>query len=376
MGDGRWAMKIRPDHRRGRTGAADSAEMRARRDPGSPVGVHAAPSASAPVPDPSSPTVPALVADIEAALGALPLPASPPSLYDPIRYVLAGGGKRIRPVVLLLSAEAFGGAPARARALPAALAAEVFHNFTLVHDDIMDHADTRRGRPTVHARWGEAEAILAGDLMMGLAYELLGQTATDRPAEARALFHRMVTRLCEGQALDLAFERTPEVSVEAYLDMIDRKTGALLELCLELGGLLGGADDATCAALRQAGHLLGRAFQIQDDLLDLTADHADWGKTIGGDLVEGKKTFLLLRTLERAPEPDRAWFARALQGGLPPDDIPEAQRRMDAHGVLEEATAEVARYAREGVDALRVLPPGPAAATLVALAESLAARRT
>ncbi len=309
-----------------------------------------------------------LRADVEAALAALDLPAEPASLYDPIRYALASGGKRLRPVSLLLAAEAFGEDEARTRALPAALAVEVFHNFTLVHDDIMDRAATRRGRPCVHVTWGEPEAILAGDLMHGLAARLIHETETPRGGRARALFDRMVVRLCEGQALDLAFETRSDVSVEAYLDMIDLKTGALLDLSLELGALVGGADDASLAAMRRAGHALGRAFQIQDDLLDLTADHADWGKAIGGDLVAGKRTFLLLRALERD-----AWFTQAL-AGLDAADVPEARARMERLGVLSDAEAVVEACVADGLEALSVLPDGAAAEALRALALGLVGR--
>ncbi|HEX9952825.1 MAG TPA: polyprenyl synthetase family protein [Rubricoccaceae bacterium] len=319
-----------------------------------------------------------LRAEVEAGLAALDLPAEPASLYGPVRYALSSGGKRLRPVALLLAAEAFGGAEARRRAHPAALAIETFHNFTLVHDDIMDRAETRRGRPCVHTRWGEAEAILAGDLMHGLSVRLLGQAEFDgaeRGAQARALFDRMVVRLCEGQALDLAFETQADVSVEAYLAMIDAKTGALLDLALELGALVGGADAAALAAMRRAGHALGRAFQIQDDLLDLTADHADWGKTIGGDLVAGKRTFLLLRAVERAAgDPaEAAWWARAF-GGLPEADVAEARARMSRLGVLAEAEAAVSGYVATGTDALAALPDGDAADALRALALALVGR--
>ena len=319
------------------------------------------------------------LADVERGLADLDLPAEPASLYDPVRYALASGGKRVRPVALLLAAEAFGGDAARARALPAALAAEVFHNFTLVHDDIMDRAATRRGRPTVHAAFGEAEAVLAGDLMHGMSARLVHETRTDRGAgsrgsEARALFDRMVVRLCEGQALDLAFETRADVSVDDYLTMIDGKTGALLELALELGALVGGADEAACAAMRRAGHALGRAFQIQDDLLDLTADHADWGKTIGGDLVAGKRTFLLLHALERtAGMPDHAFWTRAL-AGLDPADVPRARAEMERAGVLAHASEAVERCVADGLAALGVLPAGPAADALRALALALAGR--
>ncbi|MEM1114863.1 MAG: polyprenyl synthetase family protein [Bacteroidota bacterium] len=316
----------------------------------------------------------ALAADVSAALADLDLPAEPGGLYDPVRYVLSGGGKRIRPVVVLLVAEAYGGLDARARALPAALAVEVFHNFTLVHDDIMDHAATRRGRETVHMRWDEPTAILTGDLMMGLAYDLLARTeAVDAGALARS-FYRMVARLCEGQSIDMAFERRADVTVGDYLDMIDRKTGALLDLAFELGAVVGGADAEAVEAMRRAGWALGRAFQIQDDLLDLTAEAAGWGKTIGGDLIEGKKAYLALRAVELAEGDQRAWLARAVDGGLPPEDVPEARDRMRRLGVLDEAAAEVRRYTEAGLDALGMLPEGPAADALRALALRLATR--
>lgn len=307
---------------------------------------------------------------VERELAALGFPAEPAALYEPVRYVLDGGGKRIRPVLLLLAAEAYG-AKAQ-RAMPAALAAEVFHNFTLVHDDIMDRADTRRGRPTVHVRWNEGTAILAGDLLMGTAYDLLAQTETDRLRDILGAFHRMVARLCEGQALDDTFARAADVTVEQYLDMIDRKTGALIEAVLEIGAMVGGAPDEALGTMRRAGRALGRAFQIQDDLLDLTADGDGWGKAIGGDLVEGKRTFLLLRALERDGD---GWFQRIIrEGGLAAVEVPEARNRMEALGVLSDARQAVARYAAEGEDALRALPPGPAADALLWLARSLARR--
>lgn len=316
----------------------------------------------------------ALAAEVDAALAGLGLPAEPAGLYGAVRYVLGGGGKRVRPVITLLTAHAYGGPEAARRALPAALAVEVFHNFTLVHDDIMDHAPTRRGRETVHVRWDEPTAILAGDLMMGLAYDLLAQTEGADPARLARSFYRMVARLCEGQSLDLQFETRADVTVEDYLDMIDRKTGALLQLALELGGVVGGADEDAVAALVEAGHALGRAFQIQDDLLDLTAEAEGWGKAVGGDLVEGKKAYLALRAVELAGGADRDWLARAVDGGISSDEVPEARERMRRLGVLDEAADAVARYTEAGRAALDVLPPGPAADALRALALGLATR--
>jgi geranylgeranyl diphosphate synthase, type II len=325
----------------------------------------------------SSPAPEALVGRlthlVEQGLRDLDLPAEPASLYDPVRYVLDGGGKRVRPVLLLLAAETFG-ADAR-RVLPAALAVEVFHNFTLVHDDIMDHAAERRGRPTVHEKWDESTAILSGDLLMAIAYDLLAKAEPERLATVIRKFHRMVLRLCEGQALDKVFESRSDVLVAEYLDMIDRKTGALLEASLEIGGLIGRAPEEHLAELRNAGHELGRAFQIQDDLLDLVASDAGWGKTIGGDLIEGKKTFLLLKALEAASGDDLAFFQAIVRdGGLPAASVPEARIRMERLGVLDDARQTFELHYSSGCDALAKLPRNEASRALEWIAAELARR--
>ncbi len=297
----------------------------------------------------------------------------PAVLYEPVRYVLEGTGKRMRPVLLMLAAELYGRAPETV--LPAALAVEVFHAFTLVHDDIMDHASERRGRPTVHVRWDEATALLCGDYLMGLSYALLGRLEESSLTRVLALFHRMVERLCEGQALDKAFETRPHVSVAEYLQMVDGKTSALLELCLQLGGLLGGADASDLHILAQLGRNLGRAFQIQDDLLDLTAASPQWGKPIGADLIEGKKTFPLLAALERAGADERTWFAERLRRGFRPDEVPEARQRLERLGGLEAARQAVARYLEQAREALARLPDRPPAAALHWFLEQLEQRR-
>ena len=312
---------------------------------------------SSPTTETDAEHVAALRDRIEEALPALPPDGDPAVLYEPARYVLEGGGKRIRPILLLLVAEAYG-RPADA-ALPAALAVEVFHNFTLVHDDIMDASDERRGRPTVHVKWDVGTAILVGDLLMGRSYELLGEV-DDTPLEALyEVYHPMVKQLCSGQALDASFEDEPVVSVEAYLDMIDGKTAALLSAAFELGAVVGEAPRAHRERLRAAGRLVGRAFQIQDDLLDVVADGEDWGKAVGGDLVNGKKTYVTLRALERADGAEYDWFARlSREGGLPPSDVDEARRRMERLGVFEDARSAVEEYTDEARAHLQVLPDG------------------
>jgi geranylgeranyl diphosphate synthase, type II len=249
--------------------------------------------------------------------------------------------------------------------------------FTLIHDDIMDNAGERRGRPTVHVVWDANTAILAGDFLMGLSYDLLARTRTPDLAALVHTFHRMVAAVCEGQALDAAFERRAAVTVDDYLDMISRKTGALLVCVMELGARVAGADQQILALLTTAGRELGLAFQIQDDLLDLTAQDDGWGKSIGGDLVAGKKTFLLLQSLDRAEGQERAWFERIVSdGGLPAAAVPEARSRMEALGVLEDAARAVETHTRAAIEALSDLPAGEAQRALIWLTSRLAARGT
>ena len=311
---------------------------------------------------------------IDEALRTLVPVQEPAGLYEPVRYVFAGQGKRLRPVLLLLGAEAFG-VEAR-RALPAALAVEVFHNFTLVHDDIMDEAPARRGRPTVHEKWDEDTAILCGDYLLALSYDLLARVATDRLPRLLRVYSEMVTRLCEGQTLDKAFETRHDVTVADYLHMIDCKTGALLQTALELGGLVGEASEAHLATLRTIGKEVGRAFQIQDDLLDLVAEDTRWGKPIGGDLIAGKKTLLLLAVLERTKDAEHDWFAKILyNGGLPAGEVPRARAHMDDLGVLDEARQAVVRHTTAALDHLRALPQGAAVDTLGWLLQRMQARR-
>lgn len=279
----------------------------------------------------------------------------PASLYQSVAYVLGSGGKRIRPLFVLLAAEMFD--VSREKAIPAALAVEVFHNFTLVHDDIMDQSDERRGQPTVHQKWNTSTAILNGDLLLALSYNLLARLQTTRLPVILNLFHETMERLCEGQALDTAFETQTEVTVEAYMDMIERKTGALLQTALELGPVLGHATSDEQAAMRRIGLNVGRAFQIQDDLLDLTATDDGWGKPIGEDLMEGKKTYLLLQALKSASGEDFRWFKRIVtEGGLPKDQVPQARERMARLGVLEAARKTILTYYREALEDLAKMP--------------------
>ena len=236
-------------------------------------------------------------------LAQIQLPEEPKDLYAPIIYSMSGGGKRIRPTLLLLVCEAFGGK--LQDALPAASAVEMFHNFTLLHDDIMDNADVRRGKPSVFARWGENVAILSGDAMMIYAYRLLSGAPADKLPRIMDIFTTMALQVCEGQQYDMDFEKRQKVSVVEYMNMIELKTSVLLAGAAMIGAVLGKASEGDCKKIYRYALELGLAFQQQDDLLDSYGTVEELGKRIGGDILEGKKTCLMLNAMSRATESDR-----------------------------------------------------------------------
>jgi len=296
----------------------------------------------------------------------------PDRLYAPAKYILAGKGKRFRPHLVLSASASFDGD--RHVALKAAAAVEVFHIFTLVHDDIMDRADTRRGRETIHLKWDEPTAILTGDYLFGKTIELLLAFPEPRLRQAISLLAETVRHLCEGQVRDMAFEERDDVTLEEYLVMIDQKTSALLECSLMLGGLSGSATEDDLANLKQIGHHLGRAFQIQDDLLDLIAESEQWGKPVGGDLMAAKKTWLLLNALAGSGEHSE-WFERMLaRGGARAEEINEARRRMEAMGIIESAREAVIFHSGEAMNLILTLPSGDGQDSLVALTQKMQQR--
>ena len=236
-------------------------------------------------------------------LAQIQLPEEPKRLYEPILYSMSGGGKRIRPTLLLLACEAFGGDVQGA--LPAAAAVEMFHNFTLLHDDIMDNAEVRRGKPSVYARWGENVAILSGDAMMIYAYRLLGATQTDKLPRVMNIFTTMALEVCEGQQYDMDFEELQKVSVVEYMRMIELKTSVLLAGSAMIGAVMGNASEEDSRKIYRYALELGLAFQQQDDLLDSYGNEQELGKRIGGDILEGKKTCLMLTAMSKADESDR-----------------------------------------------------------------------
>lgn len=229
---------------------------------------------------------------------------SPRSLYTPIEYALEAGGKRIRPVLLLMTVDAFGGdVPA---AMAPAIGMELFHNFTLLHDDVMDKSDTRRNRATVYSKFGADAAILSGDTMQALAEKQLLQVPDTVMPKVMEVFNRMAIEVYEGQALDMEFEGRDDVTPDEYVEMIRLKTGALLGACAEIGGLLAGCDEKVCSHLRAYGENLGIAFQIEDDWLDTFGDAATFGKPIGGDINHGKKTYLYVSGISAGSEEGKA----------------------------------------------------------------------
>ena len=243
-----------------------------------------------------------IIRAFESALEQMQTPAEPELLYAPIIYSMSGGGKRLRPVLLLITVDAFGGNVDKA--MPAALAVEVFHNFTLLHDDIMDNADMRRGKPSVFAKWGENVAILSGDAMLITAYKMLAALEAERLPRVMHIFNDMALEVCEGQQYDMDFESMERVSVEDYILMIERKTSALLAGSAMIGATLAGASDDDIKKLYRFATELGLAFQLQDDMLDSFGDES-LGKKIGGDILEGKQTYLMVQAMSRASDKER-----------------------------------------------------------------------
>ncbi|OZV71062.1 polyprenyl synthetase family protein [Winogradskyella aurantia] len=234
----------------------------------------------------------------------------PKNLYDPIDYILKLGGKRLRPILALMTCDIFGGNPKNA--VNAALCVEVFHNFTLIHDDIMDDAPLRRGKKTVHEKWDLNTGILSGDAMLIMAYQLLEVYQGNQFQDLVSLFSKTAIEVCEGQQYDIDFESRNDVTVPEYLKMIEYKTAVLVGAAMQMGAIVAGANKEDQNAIFDFGRYLGIAFQLQDDYLDAFGDPATFGKQVGGDIIENKKTYLYLKAIEFADEKDKKsildWF--------------------------------------------------------------------
>ncbi|HEX3386318.1 MAG TPA: polyprenyl synthetase family protein, partial [Mucilaginibacter sp.] len=248
---------------------------------------------------------------INDGVNKLSFPLHPAELYEPIKYILSLGGKRMRPALLLMACDLFGGDTNKA--LPPALAIEVFHNFTLMHDDIMDNAPLRRGKITVHERWNRNVAILSGDVMLVESYKLMMQVHPNLLGQVLSIFNNTAVGVCEGQQFDMEFEQRNDVHIDEYINMIRLKTAVLLGGALKIGAVIGGAGEQDAALLQTFGEQLGVAFQLQDDILDVYGDPEKFGKQVGGDILSNKKTFLLIKALELANAEQAAelnrWFS-------------------------------------------------------------------
>jgi geranylgeranyl diphosphate synthase type I len=294
----------------------------------------------------------------------------PEGLYEASRHLVDAGGKRLRPSMLLIAAEAAGGDPMDL--VPAAVSIELIHNFTLIHDDIMDNADIRRGRPSVHKLWGVSGAILAGDTLYSKAFQILGTTPAkpELILAAMDVLSRTCTAICEGQWLDLDFERRERVSEEEYMEMVEKKTGVLYGASARMGAVLSGASVEAARGLDDFGRLTGMGFQIQDDVLDLTASEKVLGKKRGGDLIEGKKTLIMIHAFAHGVKVDV--FGRK---DASPEEIEKALSILEKSGSIGYARSRAVELVEKGKRALDVLPNTPARAFLLELADYMISRR-
>lgn len=276
---------------------------------------------------------------------------NPKSLYKPASYILDSSGKRLRPLLVILSAKAVGGKASNV--YNAALAVEMLHNFTLVHDDIMDNADLRRGNLTLHKKYNLNTAILTGDALLSVAYEYLLKDCKNNSKPALNSFTTGLVDVCEGQSLDTEFEIRKNVSLNDYLEMIRKKTAALAQTCCEIGAYLGGGSRKDINALSNYGKYLGIAFQIQDDLLDIVADKSEFGKRIGGDLMEGKKTFLFIKALEKAEGNDKEQLLKVIANkGIRANQVNKYRLLYEKLGVIEDAKKAIRNYTNKALHSI------------------------
>ncbi|NMM49752.1 polyprenyl synthetase family protein [Marinigracilibium pacificum] len=282
-----------------------------------------------------------LLEELNKNIDELSLPHHPVELYDPIKYIMNIGGKRMRPLLTLLGYKLF--ADDYQKAMPAAMAVELFHNFTLVHDDIMDEAPLRRGKPTVHNKWNQNIGILSGDVMLVKVYDYFLDLDIE-PSKLKSIlgkFNVCAAEVCEGQQEDMNFETSDNVSESEYLEMIRKKTSVLLGFALEAGAEIAGATEVVCRQIRDFGVNLGIGFQLQDDLMDVYADQAKFGKQVGGDIIANKKTMLLIEALKKAQGEDE----KELNGWLKASDFNNEEKvkavtaiydRLDIRNTIEE----------------------------------------
>jgi len=282
----------------------------------------------------------------------------PRELYKPLDYILSLGGKQMRPILLLSAARLFDD-KATDLALPAAYAIELFHNFSLIHDDIMDNAAVRRGMPTVHEKFGSSTAILSGDVMLVYAYQYLAALKTDKLKELLKIFNDTAIGVCEGQQMDMNFEKLDKVSVESYVRMIELKTSVLLHGAMKIGAILSGANENDAENIAEFGRTMGIAFQLQDDYLDSFGDEKTFGKRIGGDIVQNKKTYLYIRALALAPEPDRKklfdWYSNEVEISREEQKIQEVKSIFLSSGAVDALEREIEKYKNKALNAISMV---------------------
>ena len=297
-------------------------------------------------------TAPQLLDKVNAYLAQMPYARPPQGLYEPIAYELSLGGKRIRPVLMLMAYNLY--KEDVESILPQAAGLETYHNHTLLHDDLMDKADMRRNKPTVHRKWDENTAILSGDAMLILAYRLMAQCPQDKLAEVMHLFTETTMEICEGQQWDMEFETRMDVKVDEYIRMIRLKTSVLLAAALQIGAYLAGAPEAEAKKLYDFGVKMGLAFQLQDDWLDVYGDPKVFGKNIGGDILCNKKTYMLITALEKADEAQRAELERWLvaEDYEPAEKIAAVTALYNEVGVGRCCEELVEAYYKEGLAVL------------------------
>ncbi len=312
---------------------------------------------------------------IDKAVKDIEYPATPNELYEPIAYLMALGGKRLRPALVLMATDLFGGDIDDAKS--PALAIEMFHNFTLMHDDIMDNAPLRRGQPTVHEKWSDSVAILSGDVMFVKAYKLMIQVKSEILTGVLDVFNKTAVEVCEGQQIDMNFEARDEVSIEEYLEMIRLKTAVLLGGALKIGALIGDADSENAELLYQFGENLGLAFQLQDDILDVYGDPEKFGKQVGGDIISNKKTFLLIKALELAQGTDlvdlTTWINKKdFIAEEKVEAVKELYNQLNIRKLSEEVMQQYAKLALDAFEKINV--PVENKKTLLSFAEMLVER--
>ena len=289
---------------------------------------------------------------VNKTIAEIEYPKQPERLYNPIAYTMALGGKRLRPVLTLLTCEALGGDIAKA--IDVAVGIELFHNFTLLHDDVMDKADVRRGKPTVHRQWNDNVAILSGDAMLTMATQHIAKADPAVLPQIMELFNRTAMEIYEGQQWDMDFEELFDVSPNDYIRMIRLKTSVLLGCACKAGAIIAGASADDCQRLFDMGLNLGLAFQLQDDVLDVWGDEATFGKAIGGDIMNNKKTFLLIGAMQKAQGDDANELRRWINNeyALRSEKVPAVTALYERLGMREAADEAIKRYDDMAFDAL------------------------